>query len=702
MSGVHTGSQDFDIDLARLFSSISRNFGKIVFISLIVTVLAFLAATFVGPRYSAETRVLIETRESVFTRSEENRADDRPILDEEGVLSQVEVMMSTDLLKSVARELNLASRSEFDSAANMSAFERGLVMLGLLNDPVAIAPEERVLKEFRDKLSIYRVDRSRVIVIEFWSKDQKLAADVPNAIAEAYIAIQRDAKLASNVDATAWLEPEIEDLRRRVKEAESRVANYRASSDLLIGRGENVLATQQLSDLSTELSRVRASRASAEATAKSVSAALQRGASLDTLPNILDSDLIQRLRERQVRLRAEIAELSTTLLDGHPRIKSLKSQLADFDEQIRLEAQKVLEGLKTDAETARIREQQLERSLNELKAESARAGSEEVELRALEREATAQRELLESYLTRYREAASRKQYNYLPVDARIFSRAIVPTEPYFPKKLPIVISAFLGAMLIMILFTLVRELFSGRAMVAVPNGYRQPIADVEMPVASMVTHSPSIAPEKLEPANLEIADEMSIGNVAEKVIASGVARAIIVSPEGDEAAASSVMLAREIADTGLRVLLLDLTASGAASSPLLEGQALPGITDLLSGEAQFADVIHVDHYSECHVIPVGTASPARAMRAVERLPIILNSLTTAYDIVVVECGATDAAGLHRLVSDGTEILVSVIDTTSADNIESIADLARGGYEDVMLVSPAVSDVSAKNRDRTAA
>ena len=97
-----------------------------------------------------------------------------------------------------------------------------------------------------------------------------------------------------------------------------------------------------------------------------------------------------------------------------------------------------------------------------------------------------------------------------------------------------------------------------------------------------------------------------------------------------------------MADAGLRVLLLDLTASGAASRPMLESTAYPGITNLLASEAQFSDVIHADLYSDCHVIPVGTADPARAMRAADRLPIIMESLTTAYDVVVVECGPADA------------------------------------------------------------
>jgi len=160
-----------------------------------------------------------------------------------------------------------------------------------------------------------------------------------------------------------------------------------------------------------------------------------------------------------------------------------------------------------------------------------------------------------------------------------------------------------------------------------------------------------------------------------------------VSPEGDEGAASAVMVAREVADAGLRVLLLDLTASGAASRPMLESTSYAGITNLLASEAQFADVIHADLYSDCHVIPVGTADPVQAMRAGDRLPIIMDSLTTAYDLVVVECGVAEPEAIRRLVGAGTEILVSVLDTE--DEAVATADgLKASGYETVMLVSPA--------------
>ena len=266
------------------------------------------------------------------------------MLDEEGVTSQVEVIGSTDILKQVAQKLDLSKLPEFDDAADMSMLGRFLIVVGLKNDPNEIPPEDRVLKKFREKLNIYRVEKSRVIVIEMSSENPELAAKIPNTIADVYLSVQRAAKLQSNADATDWLAPEIQDLSKRVKDAETKVANFRSQSDLLIGQNNSVLATQQLSELSTELSRVRANRGAAEATAASVRATLDSGASLDALPEVLSSALIQRLRERQVQLKADIADLSTTLLDNHPRIRALRSQLADLDEQIRGEAQEGAQG----------------------------------------------------------------------------------------------------------------------------------------------------------------------------------------------------------------------------------------------------------------------------------------------------------------------------------------------------------------------
>ncbi|TPL16161.1 chain-length determining protein [Mesorhizobium sp. B2-4-10] len=730
---VQSTAADVDVDLRQLFASLARNWLRILVVSLVVTGLAFALASLATKHYKAQTQVQIDTRESVYTRPAGSNDSDKPILDEQGVATQVQIISSNEILKQVAQKLDLSRLHEFDETVDMSPLNRLLILVGLKNDPMDIPVDERVLKKMREKLNVYGVEKTRIIAIEFSSEDPKLAAAIPDAIAAAYIAGQGAAKLESNTAAADFLAPEIADLQKQVRDAEAKVAAYRAQSDLLVGGNNSVLATQQLAELSTELSRVRANRAAAEGTADSVRKALQNGGSLDSLPEVLSSDLIQRLRERQVELRANIADLSTTLLDNHPRIRAAKSQLADLDAQIRSEAQKVMKGLAMQADAAKSRESQLVADVNTLKAASAEAGEQQVGLDALQRDAAAKRQQLELYLTNYREAASRQDRNYVPVDARVISKAVVPSEAYFPKIGPIVGAAFAASLLLMSVFTLLRELFSGRAMRPASGARFEPIDEVAMPVAARETTiipesgpehhaekavkpemmvepdlpSPAESAIEVEPAagapvaeTVPVAEavpvaktrprsvlgEIDVEKAAEKLIASGAARAIFVSPEGDEAAASAILVAREVSDAGLRVLLLDLTASGAASRPMLDSGLFPGITNLLASQAQFSEVIHPDLYSDCHVIPVGTADPVRAMRAADRLPIIMQSLTTAYDLVVVECGPADAQGISRLGGDATEVFLSMLEPDD-EVTQAAVKLIENGYPELTLVTP---------------
>lgn len=683
MQGPNPTVSDVDVDLARLWRAIAASWKTIVVIAVLAALAGMTYAMLATPHYKAATRILIETRESVYTRPGLSADADRPILDEEGVTSQVELVASSDILRTVVRELDLAANEEF--APRASLIRNLLAMFGLASNPTGQSVEERVISAVREQLTVYRVERSRVIVIEFSSRQPELAAAVPNAIADAYLDVQREAKLVANTDATGWLAPEIEELREQVRQAEARAAEFRSGSNLFLGQNNSTLASQQLSELSSELSRVRAERSSAVAKAEEVRAALANGGSIEAMPEVLSSPLVQRLVERRVQINTEIADLSTTLLENHPRIRSLRSQLVDLDRQIREEGRKVLQALEREGASAQRREQELAAELNQLKAASAESSEREVELRALEREATAQRELLESYLTRHREASSRFERNYLPVDARVFARAMPPAEPYFPKPVPIVGASFAGALMLAILAILMRELFSGRALAAAPGRTFDRVEDVVMrPAAAGRADDPDRSPADA----LEIAGEgLSVVLAARMLAGNETSRVVFISPEGDEGVAASVMVAREASDAGQRVVFLDLTRSAAATLAMLEDASLPGMTDLLCAEAQFSDVIHADLYSECHVIPAGTADVGRAMRAIDRLPIILTSLETAYDLVVVECGQANASGIKRVVDADTAVILGATEPEDEIVRAAMRNLEAGGFGDIMIVTP---------------
>ncbi|WP_037080628.1 GumC family protein [Neorhizobium vignae] len=743
MSGVNGGNQDVDIDLGRVISAVWERKGRILGATIVAAALALVGTSLMKPSYKGETRLLIESRSPNLSGGDAAAQANDPLLDSLNITSQAQLLQSTDLIKRVARDLNLARLKEFDPAAQ-SFLPDPLVLIGLKQDPMSLDPEDRVIQEFREKLDVYAVENSRVIAIEFSSRDPKLAADIPNRMAEVYLQLQSGAKLDTHSETAKWLEPEIANLTQKVKEAEKKVADYRSSNGLFQTTETNSFSTQQLNDISTELARIRGERANAEARAENVRTALKAGRASDTLSDVVGSQVIQRLKEAEANLQAQISDSSTSLLEGHPRLKGLRGQLSGIRQQIESETKKILASLENEAEMSRIRERQLMGQLNGLKADSAKAGEEEVGLRALEREATAQRQLLETYLARYREASSRLEGNSSPADARVVSKAVEPSEPYFPKIIPIIIVVSLATFIFGCLIVIVIELFSGRALR--PSSVRElddetvPVADASAPAAAaaplpvhqmqaeaarfdrpesaresaktaaalayakIAEQSLSEKESEAEEAVAEVDDSgFTIGSVAHYLQRHDVPVAIAISPGGDEGSTATVMLAREIAESGRSVVLVDMTGSAAPTQMMGENPKLPGITDLLCGETAFGDAIHPDRLSDAHIIPHGASDPARAMRGVDRLSMIIDALADAYDLVLIECGPAEIAGISRLTRNAmAEIVLSVPGFKDEEVAELVTDFEAAGYSNLLVMAQTADRHSPRPGKRRAA
>ena len=437
-----------DLELRVLGQALARRKRWIIVPTMLAAVLSIAAVNLVTPRYKSEARILVDGRENVFLRPNGERNDERNALDPEAVTSQVQLLLSRDLARQVIKKNKLAELPEFDPVLRgISPVRSLLALFGIGRDPFSMTPEERVLDAYFDRLTAYAVDKSRVIVIEFQSRDPELAARVANSIADGYLEFQQNARQEQAKAAGQWLSGEIDSLRKKVADAESRVEDFRSKSSLFIGTNNTSLSNQQMGELNTQLNNARALKSDAEAKARLIREMLQSGRPIEA-SEVLNSELMRRLSEQRVTLRAQLAEQSSTLLDGHPRIKELKAQLADLDRQIRDEAAKVSRSLENDARIAGGRVEGLSASLEQMKKQATSSNGQDVQLRALEREAKAQRDLLESYLAKYREATTRENIDAAPADGRIISRAIVSNMPAYPKKLSIVLIATLASLML--------------------------------------------------------------------------------------------------------------------------------------------------------------------------------------------------------------------------------------------------------------
>ncbi len=185
-----------DIDLGALRHALWRKKFLILGLTLLAAAIAFAGVNLVTPRYKSEARVLIEMRENIFFRPDAEKTTDRgTTVDQEAVTSQVQLILSRDLAREVIKKLKLAERPEFDPVLGGPSLLRSVLSLtGIIKDPLDMTPEERVYKSYYERLTAFQVEKSRVVAIEFESQDPELAAQVANAIADAYLRFQQAAK----------------------------------------------------------------------------------------------------------------------------------------------------------------------------------------------------------------------------------------------------------------------------------------------------------------------------------------------------------------------------------------------------------------------------------------------------------------------------------------------------------------------------
>src|SRR4051812_14523635 len=260
MSPSFNSAGERDLDFRAAGRGLWRKKWRIILPTLLVAVLTGVGVNMLTPRYKSEVRVLIEGRESVFLRPEADKAGerDRSAVDMEAVTSQVQLVLSRDVAQQAIKELKLGERPEFDPVLRGTGTVRNtLMLLGLARDPLRATPEERVLESYYDRLTAYQIDRSRVITAEFQSTDPELAANAANTIAEIYLRIQQKVRLDQTRAAGQWLAGEIEPLRAKVAEAESKVEEFRTLSNLYVGPNNSSLSTQQLGELSSQMAIAR-------------------------------------------------------------------------------------------------------------------------------------------------------------------------------------------------------------------------------------------------------------------------------------------------------------------------------------------------------------------------------------------------------------------------------------------------------------
>ncbi|PDT86922.1 lipopolysaccharide biosynthesis protein [Bradyrhizobium sp. Y36] len=704
-----------DIDLHALGGALARKRAWIIVPTLLALVGSIAVVNLVTPRYKSETRILIDGRENVFLRPNSDRAEERQALDAEAVTSQVQLVLSRDLAREIIKKNKLAERPEFDPVLQgVSPLKSLAAMIGIGRDPFSMTPEERVLDAYYDRLQAYAVDKSRVIVVEFQSADPELAVRVANSIADGYLVLQQGVRQEQAKNASQWLAGEIESLRKKVSDAEARVEDFRSKSSLFVGTNNTTLSNQQMGEVNTQLNNARSMKADAESKARLIKEMLQSGKPIEA-SEVVNSELMRRLSEQRVTLRAQLAEQSSTLLGNHPRIKELKAQLGDLDNQIRDEAAKISRSLESDAKIASGRVDGLITSLEQLKKQATSTNGQDVQLRALEREAKAQRDLLETYLAKYREANTRETIDTAPTDGRIISRALVSNTPAYPKKLPIVLIATIATLLLSSGVVVTGELLrqtAPRAVAAVlparaPVRQEAPVPPVVDPVEDLGIEPARVELAPLQPEMTDDADVTEfteIEQLAEDLRVAGTAAkkvTVLGTASGEAITLSTLTLARHLAREA-RVVVVDLAASSPTIAAVSVDASAPGLAELMQGEASFAQVITRDKLSRLHLVMAGRPGFDRSLLQSPRVTLAIDALLRAYDHVLIDAGSASDLPAELLTAHARAVVVPDLSMAPDARTLMCEQLKAVGFSEVTMLSKPVQASNAAEAPRVVA
>jgi uncharacterized protein involved in exopolysaccharide biosynthesis len=453
-----------ELDLAGLGAAVRRRLHVILGGTAAAAILALLFVVSVSPRYTGEAKVLIENQENYFTRPERNQ-ETPPSPDEAAVASAIQLVNSLDLAREAIRSLKLTNRDEFDPNSGISGLMlKASSLLGRNRVYVSSNPEDVVLDPYFEHLIVLNSNRSRVLQIEFNSRDPVLAARGANVIANLFIDFQSKAKREGVRAIAGSLSTLLVDLRAKLAEAEEKAESFRGQAGLLAGPNNMTISAQQLTEITTQVTLAKAAEAEANAKARLLREAI-KGGRLDSIADVGNNDVVKRLVEQRAILRGQIAMESRTLLSVHPRLKELSAQLSDLENELRAAADRAARVLDNDGRVAKARVDNLQAVLDQQKKTVGGLSGNEVRQRELDRTVKLLKDQLETTTSKYQEALARQETEAMPSDGRIVSQAVVPSQPTFPKKVPVLIFATLSGFVLSLSFVVGAELLSGRAFV---------------------------------------------------------------------------------------------------------------------------------------------------------------------------------------------------------------------------------------------
>jgi succinoglycan biosynthesis transport protein ExoP len=660
-------------DLLGYWRAVSKRRWAIIGLAIVAGLLATMVVNGMRPLYRATATMLVEQTKKVVS-IEQVLAPDYGQRDY--YQTQLEILKSDDIARKVVKKLDLVSHPAFDPRQAEPGWLARLTSKWLAPaEPAAALSDEAVMQGVIDRvrgaLAVQMVRNSQLTQITFTSTDRELAARVPNVVAETYIESDLESRVSRTQKASEWLRDRMGELRTKLDASEKALQDFRDRERILDAKGVVISgASRQLDELMRSVVEARQKRAEIEngyAMVQQVRAG-KAGFDYESIPAVLRNPLVSRAKEQQADAEKRLNDAAKRYGPEHPKMIQARSEFESARENSRQQVQLAVSTLTRDYEAAKASESAAERALAQSKADIQSLNRKEFQLGVLERDVQQNRNLYDMFVNRLKETNATGGLE--PTIARVVDPALPPGGPFSPNRGRIVS--------IVVLATLVVAAFLAIVLDRLSNTLNS-TADVEtrlgVPALGVL--------QKIRSARKKgFISELAFFNDTQSTFAEAVrsVRTSVLMSALDDAH-KIVVITSSVPEEGKTTLSFNLAcALGQVKKVLLiDGDlrrpkiarlvgretSLPGLADLVAGQAQVSQCVAFDNRSGIHILPAGTVPPnPLELLSSRRFDDVITKLKEAFDIVIV-----DSAPL-QLVSDAqvlSQFASAVIYVVKADS-----------------------------------
>jgi uncharacterized protein involved in exopolysaccharide biosynthesis len=374
----------------------------------------------ITPTYVATASLIIGEREPTINNA--SPAWIQKLGDPADLESQLIVIQSPALMQKVLRRPEALEAAKADCEASRGFFTR-LFSRGL--DCAALRPDNEKATEFiKSRYGVQAVGRSRILSVSYSSASPEIATVLANGLAQAYIADQRDIASQGRTSSVAGLRQEQQRLETELADLERKIQDVRSAKGLVRG-ATSALIAEQLTALSQQLAVAEAAEAE--------SLALAREFGNGNSAKVMESLPVAQLKQQLAATTARRSSLAATLHPAHPTMRALAAAEDDTRRALVAETKAMAEAAQRTYETAKQKAATLREQVRVMKTQASDIAEAESQLAGLVRTADARRT---AYLELSRRIGDLESESLIGT-SRLVNAAARPTQPNFPKRLPV-------------------------------------------------------------------------------------------------------------------------------------------------------------------------------------------------------------------------------------------------------------------------